>query len=273
MKSKNKSLEFTIAAWLILGIGAPLVRQFGQKILPEEYLSLVTNLIVLLIAIYLNSKFFKVPIRWQNRHNFKSQLITCLPALIFILLLVDIWHWQLGSLFFVNLLNLFLSAVSNIFIIYGLILTLVEQANPDKPYRAVVVSTIAFGLTNIYILSISYGSGVFLMSVIEKIILSMAFSVLLATVYLKTHHLNLVIALQMMYLAPRILNELSVPLTSNTFTLAYLIIAIFYFIFLTQVVNSATDFITLKIVMNSAVLLICLFVSYQQFKPKKMPPK
>ncbi|WP_334329060.1 CPBP family intramembrane glutamic endopeptidase [Companilactobacillus sp. HBUAS59699] len=190
-----KSLPLKIfAVWLIF----PVMLYAAVWVIPTRLSSNIkqglADLLVFLAAYFLNYLWFHQKIHWFNSDRLFDQFSTALPTIIFV-------AYSSFAMFFVRdmtfqfeiVLMTILVGLAEEFCFRGLLIPLFLKQFRGNAYKAVIGSSILFGLMHLINLkSISFGY------VSIQVIFAISFGLLLGAIYVKTNNLLLVVALHML---------------------------------------------------------------------------
>ncbi len=227
MKIIKSSPLKIIVVWLIFPIMLYTAATIIPSGLPTNTKQGLADLIVFLVAYFLNRLWFHQSINWFNADKIFDQFSTALPTIIFV-------AYSSAAMFFVKdmrfqmdvLIMTILVGLAEEFCFRGLLIPLFLKQFRGNAYYAVVGSSILFGLMHLINLkSISFGY------VSIQVIFAISFGLLLGAIYVKTNNLLLVVALHMLkdlfpLLSPSTLREAA----KMQFSMAALIICIVWLI-------------------------------------------
>ncbi len=154
----------------------------------------LADLIVFLVAYLFNHFWLHQRINWFNPSKILAQLSTALPTIIFVgYSSVAMFYVDDMSFKFDVILMSILVGLAEEFCFRGLLIPLFLRQFKGNAYRAVIGSSVLFGLMHLINLrSISFGY------VSIQVIFAISFGLLLGAIYVKTNNLLLVVALHML---------------------------------------------------------------------------
>ena len=206
-----KSLNLKIfVVWIIF----PIMLYVSSMVIPKGLNSNVrqgvADLVVFLAAYLLNKYWLHQQINWISSSQPMQQIMTALPTIIFVGY-SSIAMFYVGDMSFKVeiVLMTILVGLAEEFCFRGLIVPLFLRRFHGNAYKAVIGSSILFGLMHLINLkSISFGY------VSIQVIFAIAFGLLLGAIYVKTNNLALVVVLHMLkdvfpLLSPSTLREAS----------------------------------------------------------------
>jgi len=191
MKVLKNNVTKIILASLIFPIVMVLLAIVIRGKSANSICQLVSDLLVFLIAFFLNNRYFKQKVHWFNPKNFGQQLYTALPAIIIVafldspMLRVTDFKVKLRVILLCLLVGL-----AEEYIFRGLLVSLFLKVLHNNVFGAVIGSSIMFGMIhfmNLRSLPIGYVS--------SQVIFAAAIGILFGTIYVKTRNLSIVILL------------------------------------------------------------------------------
>lgn len=192
MLSKKKSWLGIIVFFALVPLGLLVVPYLIAWAVPERFGQLACDCVIVLLAYGLNQRYWHVPIHFFSRHKPVGQLVQLLPALIyFTIMKLPSWSTMaFNKVTILILLTVMMIAVAEEIICRGLLIPLGLTVAGGRPFVAVLISSLAFGL--VHVVNLAHGS---LNTVMIQVIFVFASGMLWGAVYLKTHNLLLTIIL------------------------------------------------------------------------------
>ncbi|MQS98032.1 CPBP family intramembrane glutamic endopeptidase [Companilactobacillus halodurans] len=202
------------------------------------------DLVVFLVAYFLNQRYFRQKIAWFNSHQVAAQLYTALPAIIIVafldspvLMATDFQiKWQV-------IIVCLLVGLAEEFIFRGILVKLFLKVLNGDALGSVVGSGIIFGLIHFMNLrSLPFGY------VSAQVIFAAAIGIIFGAIYIKTNNLLIVILLHALRdMFPMFSSKMMAQAATTSFSMATLyVMIIFLFIAVTIAYTQLRDFTVKK---------------------------
>lgn len=228
MKQLRNNISKIILASLLFPVTLTVLAFFIKNKSTNSLWQAVGDLIVFVLAYFLNQKFFKERIFWFNKNNYLAQFYTALPAII-IIALMDSTALSAPDfrVKFKVIVICLLVGLAEEYIFRGLLISLFLKVLHNNALGAVVGSSIMFGLIHLINLkSLPFGY------VSSQVIFAAAVGILFGTIYIKTNNLSIVIILHALRdMFPMFSDTLVAQMSKTQFSMATLYVtAIFLLI-------------------------------------------
>lgn len=187
----------------------------------------VGDLLVFVMAYFLNRIYFRQHVYWLNGSHFYQQFMTSLPALIIVAFLNSPTFAATDFQIKLNVIVIcLLVGLAEEYIFRGLLIGLFLKLFHNNVFGAVIGSSIMFGLlhlTNLRALPFGYVSA--------QVIFAAAIGILFGTIYVKTHNLGIVILLHALRdMFPMFSNKLMAEASKAQFSIASIYVMIVFMI-------------------------------------------
>lgn len=207
---------------LLMGVGelTPVKWGFNER-------QIIMDIVIVLIAMVVNKIYFKQKVSWFSKREYQDQVVTLLPALVFIVI-TDSAVFVAPNLTFkwsVLFMCIFV-AIAEEYYFRGLLIPLFLKVFQGNAYWAVIGSSVLFGLmhsVNLRVLSFGYVS--------IQVIFAMSLGLLFGAIYVRTDNLFISIFLHFLRdVAPLLLPDTMKNAANMSFSPITLIFCVMIFI-------------------------------------------
>jgi len=227
MKILKSNVTKIILASIIFPVVMILISLFVHNKNSTSVWQMLSDLLVFLVAFFLNNRYFKQKVSWFNPRDLGQQLYTAFPAIIIIAVL-DSPMLQVPD-FKVKLevivLCLFVGLAEE-YIFRGILIDLFLKLFRNNVLGAVIGSSVMFGmihLMNLRALPIGYVSA--------QVLFAIAIGILFGTIYVKTRNLSNVILLHALRdMFPMFSNKMVSEMSMTKFSIATIYVMLVFLV-------------------------------------------